>query len=541
MEESQLLSTNTGAQSQTSRPVSKRMMLAGVSAALCAMQTGLGQIKTAKVTGGEVEGVVRDGVTSFKGIPFAAPPVGDLRWRSPQPLRPWTGVRKAEAFAAAPMQDPRFIKTLGGSTNVSEDCLYLNVWTAAKDTTEKLPVMVWIYGGAFATGSTSIPAYDGTKLAQQGVVLVSIAYRLGPFGFLAHPGLSKEAGGASGCYGIQDQIAALRWIKQNIAQFGGDPSRVTIFGESAGGISVSILAVAPSAKGLFERAISESGGSMAPLKKGDEPGENIPSLRLAEKTGVEFLNRLGVKTIQAARGLSAERIQAAASGFGRFWPVADGQTLPGDAYRLYEAGKFNDTPVLIGSNSDEGAMFVHSALTPAAFEKHVRERYGPGAEAILKAYPHATDAQAFKSAKDLFRDSAFAWQAWTWARLQTRKGRNKAFLYYFDRRTRGSPDGATHAAEVVFVFRNLFGSSLLRPEDIALSDLVSSYWVNFAKSGDPNSPGLPAWPPFDDQNMNVMWFNKDPGVQRMPNLEKLEALDSYYAWRRQQAATRARP
>lgn len=517
-----------------------RGLLAAFAVALCAVRPAFAQIQTAKVAGGELQGVVADGVASFKGIPFAAPPVGDLRWKAPQPVKPWTGVRKAGAFGPGPMQDTRMIAMMGGSTEVSEDCLYLNVWTAAKSADEKRPVMVWIYGGAFMGGMTGIPLYDGTKLAQKGVVLVSIGYRVGPFGFLAHPELSQESGKGSGCYGIQDQVAGLRWVKDNIAQFAGDPSCVTIFGESAGGISVSMLTAVPAAKGLFQRAISQSGGSMAPVKYGNEAGQNVPSLKTAEEMGKKFLSKLGAADIKAARALGAEAIQEAARGMGLFWPVADGQTLPGDQYELYEAGKFSDTPILIGTNSDEGAMFVRPGATPESFEKQIRDRYGPAAQAILKAYPHSTDAEAFKSSKDIFRETAFAWHTWAWAGLQARKGKNKAFVYYFDHRTRMSPDGANHGAEISYVFRNLGGwGGPPRPADNAMSDLMSSYWINFAKSGDPNGPGLPAWPAFTEKKMETMFFDKAPGARPIPNLQKLKAFDGYYAWRREQARKQA--
>jgi para-nitrobenzyl esterase len=406
-----------------------RIVLGALVVGLCFTQQALSQIATAKVTGGEVAGVVKDGIASFKDVPFAAPPVGDLRWKAPQPLEPWKGVRKADTFGPAPIQDARLALMFGGKSEFSEDCLYLNVWTPAKDPSERLPVMVWIYGGAFVMGMTSIPVYDGTKLAEKGVVLVSVAYRVGPLGFLAHPELSAEGGGGSGCYGIQDQVAALQWVKNNIAQFGGDPSRVTIFGESAGGMSVSMLATVPAVKDLFQRAISQSGGSMAPVKHGNEAGLSVPSLQMAEETGKRFLSNLGANDIKTARKLSAAELQKGVSGFGMFWPVADGKTLPGDQYELYEAGKFNDTPILVGTNSDEGAMFVGPGVTAEAFGKRIRDSYGPAAEKILAAYPHATDAEAFRSSKDIFRESAFAWHTWAWANQQVRKGKNKAFVY----------------------------------------------------------------------------------------------------------------
>jgi para-nitrobenzyl esterase len=515
------------------------------------------QIQTVKVTGGEVRGVVDDGIASFKGIPFAAPPVGELRWRAPQPVKPWQGIRLADTFAPGPMQPVVVAIAMGGGASLSEDCLYLNVWTPAKSADERLPVMVWIYGGGFFSGLTSIPLFDGTRLAQKGVVLVSIAYRVGPFGFLAHPELSRESGKGSGCYGLQDQVAGLRWVKDNIARFGGDPARVAIFGESAGGESVSMLTTVPAARGLFQRAISQSGGSMAPVKRDAAVEVSVLSRPLAEATGEKFLRRLGVDSIKAARALSANDIQKVVSaaefqnamgeltskeavtstGMFTFWPVVDGETLVGDGFELYEAGKFNDTPVLIGWNSDEGAGFVRKRPTPETFEAQVRSNAGPVAEAILKAYPHATVAEAFKASKDILRDGAFAWHTWTWARLQTRKGKNKAFVYYFDQPTPSSPDGSSHAAELGCVFRHPKGwTGNPAPENAQqLSDLMSSYWVNFARSGDPNSPGLPAWPAFTENDMMVMIFDKNPSARPMPHLEKLKAIDAYYAWRRQQA------
>ena len=499
-------------------------------------------IPTATVTGGDVQGVVAGNVASFKGIPFASPPVGELRWKAPQPVKPWSGVKKADAFAPGCVQDTRLATMMGGPQNFSEDCLYLNIWTGAKSKTEKLPVMVWIYGGGFALGATSPPLYDGTKLAQKGVVMVSIAYRVGPFGFLAHPELSRETGKGSGVYGIQDMLAALRWVKENIAQFGGDTSRVTIFGESAGGIAVSMLAASPAAKGLFHRAISESGGSFAPVRTGNEVGQMVPALKLAEGAGKTFLEGLGAKDLNAARSLTAEQIQKAAGGdLGRFWPVADGNVLPGDQYEVYQAGRFNDTPVLIGTNSDEGALFVRTAVTPAAFEQQIRAGYGPHADAILKAYPHATDKEALKATKDMFRESAFSWPTWAWARLQSQKGKGKAYVYYFDRRTPATLEGANHGEEMSFVFGNPSPfSGAQQPGDEDLAGLMQNYWVNFAKSGDPNGPGLPAWPVFTEAEQKTMFFDKSSSARTIPNLDKLKAHDGYYTWRREEARQKSK-
>ena len=498
-------------------------------------------IPTAHVTGGTVEGVVADGVSVFKGIPFAAPPTGRNRWRAPQPVEPWSGVKTADRYAAGCMQDPQMMQFIGSDAGVSEDCLYLDIWTPAKTASEKLPVMVWIYGGGFAAGATSSPTYAGKELAKLGVVQVNVAYRVGVFGFLAHPELSAESGQGSGNYGLLDQIAGLEWVKRNIAAFGGDPANVTIFGESAGGISVSMLAASPAAKGLFERAISESGGSFAPPRTGapGAAGENVPTLAVAEAAGKAFLDKLGVATIAEARALPAEDVQKAqGAGLGTgFWPVADGHVLLGDLYVLYSRGRFNDTPVLIGTNSDEGALFVRSGTTATAFEQMVRAGYGERADTILAAYPHATDAEASKAAQDLMRDSLFAWPTWAWARLQSEHGHNKAFVYYFDHRTPQSPNGATHAAELGYVFRTLDArGGQPRPEDTATSELMSRYWTNFAKTGDPNGPGLPQWPAFDDKDQRVMVFDGTSGAQPIPNLKKLEAMDAYFAWRRENAA-----
>jgi para-nitrobenzyl esterase len=490
----------------------------------------LSQIQTVQVTGGEIQGVVKNGVASFKGIPFAAPPIGGLRWKAPQPVKPWSGVRKADDFGPAPMQNRAASLIMGGWSRVSEDCLYLNVWTPATNADEKLPVMVWFYGGGFMIGMTSLPVYDGTKLAQKGVVLVSVAYRVGPFGFLAHPELSRESGKGSGNYGLQDQVAGLRWVRDNIARFGGDPSRVTIFGESAGGASVSLLTVVPSASGLFHRAIAESGSVMAPA--------SLVPLSSREQAGQKFLTQLGATNLTSARALSAEEIQKAIKGIslGQFGPVPDGDFLPGQPYELFEASKFNDTPILIGSNSDEGAWFVELAFpgaTPEGFEKKVRDFFGPAADDILQAYPHSTPAETHKSSKELLRDWAMGWPTCAWAKLQARKAHHPAYVYYFDHRNSTSPDGAIHGAEIAYVFRNLtawIGAPLPPlPEDVALSELMSSCWVNFARTGDPNGPGLPAWLAFDEKEMKAMVFDNAPSARPLPNLEKLKVFDSYYA------------
>jgi len=523
-------------------------MLSIAAAAILAATVAHAQIREVDVTGGKVAGVSAGGTTVFKGIPFAAAPVGERRWKAPQPVAPWTGVRDGSKFGAACVQDPMFPRLFAGPTELSEDCLYLNVWTPAKSAGDKLPVMVWIYGGGFVGGQTSAPIYDGAKLAAKGVILVSVAYRLGAFGFLAHPELSRESGKGSGNFGLQDQIAGLQWVKANIAKFGGDPGRVTIFGESAGGISVSMLTASPAANGLFQRAISESGGSFGGPRRGNEGGLNVPPLKVAEANGQKFLEKLGVNNIAAGRAVGVDKIMAAQgaglSAAAAFWPVFDGDVLPGDQYELYQAKQFNDTPVLIGTNSDEGGLFIPGKVPPAAFEQTVRSGFGKSAESVLAAYPHATEAESSAAARNLMRESTFAWHTWAWAMLQSEKGKGKAFVYYYDHRTPQQPNGAGHGSEIAYVFRtlgapgtNLGGPDVpTRPEDIKMSELMSSYWTNFAKTGNPNGPGLPLWPEFSAKDQRVMFFDDtQPGARPVPNAEQLEALDGYYAWRRSEA------
>jgi para-nitrobenzyl esterase len=490
---------------------------------------------TVDVTGGAIEGVEEEGILIYKGVPFAAPPVGDLRWKAPEPVEPWTGVKKADAFAPGCMQAAN---AMGNTAPVSEDCLYLNVWTPAKAEGENLPVIYWIHGGGFSGGSTSTPMYDGTGFAKKGVVLVSVAYRLGPFGFMAHPELSRESGKGSGTYGLADMILGLEWVKENITRFGGDPSNVTIFGHSAGGAAVSLLAASPVAKGLFKGVICMSGGTFGPLVTSDQTGAGmrIPALEKAESMGEEFLTQLGAADIQAARALNAEEIQNGLTGGGgmRFQPAADGYIVPGDLYSLYQSGHFNDTPVLLGNTSEEGAsMGGIRDVTPDAFEQQVRSQYGSHADAILSAYPHATDAEASMSSREL-RQSTSAWNTWTWARLQTRNGTGKAFEYIFDYHPDNPDVGSGHGSDVPYAFQTLGGGRQggPSPEALELSGMINSYWINFAKSGDPNGPDLPEWPAFAENDQEVMVFDAAPSARPVPNLDKLKVYDAYMAWRR---------
>ena len=484
------------------------------------------------VTGGTVAGVRTNELTVFKGIPFAAPPVGPLRWRSPQPVVPWTGVRPAEEFGPSPQQNPFVALMLGVPQKFSEDCLYLNVWTPATNRTAKLPVMVWIYGGAFSSGSTAVPLYDGAKLATRGVVVVSVAYRVGVFGFLAHPELTRA--GEKGNFGLRDQIAGLEWVRANIAGFGGDPAQITIFGESAGGESVSLLVNCPRAKGLFHRAIAESGALFAPPKRAAEAGHLSPTLALAELAGAKLFADLGATNLAAARALStAQVMRAAFTG----WPCVEDELLPADPHGHFQAGRANETPILVGFNSDDGAMFVPGGRRESDFVDYVRNGFGDQAETVLGLYPHAGRDEAGRSAKDLVRDLIFAWPAWCWAGLQAERNHHPAYVYYFDYPSRNRTGGAGHAAELAYVFGHVGHPNPVQAE---LSRLMGGYWVNFAKTGDPNGPGLPPWHPFRAAAPAVLHFTDQTAMAPAPNQPQMRALDAYFAWRRQTAATGAR-
>lgn len=484
-----------------------------------------------KTQNGLVQGTIEDGLAVYKGIPFAAPPTGDLRWKAPQPVKNWEGIKQTTAFAPAPFQ--------GGNTasGKSEDCLYLNIWSLAKSAKEKVPVLVWIYGGGFSFGSTSDPVYSGEKLAKKGVILVSIAYRVGQLGFLAHPQLSAEnSNKVSGNYGLLDMIAGLQWIQKNIAAFGGDPNKVTIFGESAGGIAVSQLCASPLAKGLFHGAISQSGGSFGPARIVTYPGENMKTLKMAEADGLEFAKKAGVNSIAELRKIEADKLPM---GFGMpgGWPIVDGYVIPGDQHLLYEAGKYNDVPVLIGYNSDEGLSFAREK-TPEEFANNVKKRYGKFADDLLKAYPTEGNTVP-KTARDLTRDAAFGWQTWAWATLQAKTGKSKVFYYYFDQHPdypKDSPQyghGSPHGQDVAFVFMHLDASNPKTSKtDLEISEAMGTYWTNFAKYGTPNGKGILEWPAFNEKKPSVMYFQQTPKVGPVPGIESLKVLNSYFKWRR---------
>jgi para-nitrobenzyl esterase len=444
-----------------------------------------------RVDGGQVAGTTADGVRIFKGIPFAAPPVGDLRWKPPQPVVAWSGVKAADTFSPECVQVPYPAGSAYAMAPVptSEDCLYLNVWTTAK-AGDKRPVMVWIHGGAWTRGSGSMGVYDGANLAKKGVVLVTVNYRLGPLGFLAHPELTAESPQrASGNYGILDHVAALQWVQRNIAAFGGDQASVTIFGESAGSWSVNTLQATPLARGLFHRAIGESGSVF---------GRNA-TLADAEKGGVAFAKALGAESLAALRAVPAEKLVALPSF--RTDVTVDGWVLRDQVRNIFEEKKHNDVPVLIGSNADELTTLSNPAIFPKTMDgfTRLRDAQFPGmAGEVDAAYPVKSEADITGALLAVGRDQAFTLGMRTWARMVSAGGR-KAFLYQFTHVPPGpNPKwGAYHGSEIIYAFNNIGGRPWAQELDTRLADRMSSYWVNFARTGDPNGKGMPAWPAYD--------------------------------------------
>ncbi len=460
--------------------------------------------KPIPVTGGLVSGTLgNDGsIRIYRGIPFAAPPVGNLRWKAPQAVVPWSGVRKCDAFGASPVQGvpnpfgPWSAEFLIPKEPISEDCLYLNVWSGAKTAKEKrpqdrLPVLVWIYGGGFGSGGAGCAIYDGEATAKKGVIFVSINYRVGPFGFLAHPELTSESGkGASGNYGLMDQIEGLKWVKQNIAAFGGDPNNVTIAGQSAGSMSVNCLVASPVAKGLFNKAIAESGASFANPQ---------PTLQQAEESGMKTMQTLGASSLAEMRAISAEQILKKAQS-GMRGPITDGYVLPKSVAQIFAAREQNDVTLLTGWNEDEG-MASGPPKNAEAYRKQMEQQYGEKAPELLKHYPGTTDAEAANSQMRMSRDMIFGAQNYAWANIQSNQGK-KVYVYRFTRKIPATGDyakyGAFHTGEVAYAYDNLkvIDRQLrpLEPADDELARIMSAYWANFIKTGNPNGSGLPNWP-----------------------------------------------
>jgi para-nitrobenzyl esterase len=500
--------------------------------------------KTVKIDTGTLKGIpgVNPAVTAFMGIPYAAPPVGDLRWKPPQAPVKWTGALNADHFGPSCVQAIRdaaaggkaFSDEFRVKNETGEDCLFLNVWTPAKSATDRLPVMVWIHGGGFQSGSVAVPMYNGEGLAGKGVVVVSLNYRLGIFGFLAHPDLDRESPhGVSGNYGTLDQIAALQWVARNIAAFGGDRKRVTIFGQSAGGGSVQFLSLSPLARGLFQRAVSENGT----LFSGDPfLQERSPiayrKLAQAESDDQNYLRKAGVESLPQLRAMSAAQITALPRvpfppAF--FSPIVDRWVLPEGFAETYTKGKQIDVPFIAGWTS---SYYPELKITLAQYRKWAEARFGAMAAEYLALYPVSTDEEAAQTVEQGARDS-YRTSLFLWAEARQINGPFKTYLYYFNHALPGSGRekfGAGAGAEIPYVLDSLAKSD--RPfvkEDHAIADMMSSYWANFGANGDPNGKGLPAWPAFNPKNKVVMQLGNDNGPIPPASDARFEFFKRYFA------------
>ncbi|MGH6877298.1 MAG: carboxylesterase/lipase family protein [Rhizomicrobium sp.] len=503
--------------------------LAGVLLLLASLPAQASAVRT---DAGLVQGVRTDGLNVYEGIPFAAPPTGALRWRKPQPAHAWSGVRKTDRFAPACMQTG--VSMPGESPPVtSEDCLYLNIWAPLHSADTRLPVMVWIYGGGFFNGSASMPLYWGDRLARKGAIVITFGYRVGPFGFLAHPELTRDSPHhSSGNYGLMDQIAALRWVQRNIAAFGGDSRRVAIFGQSAGAASVSILMASPLAKGLFSRAMAESGGMFEPLKL-------APNYLLAnaERDGEAYAASVGAKDLAALRRLPAASLLRGKAGEISH-PVIEPYVLPLSPYEAFVTGRENDVPILVGSNEDEARSLIPDLdkVKSSTFAADIAKRWGALPPLLIAAYRHATDEEARRARLDFERDLRFGWDDWAWARLEAMKGHSAVYYYHF---THSPPFpkgsiyegwGPSHYAELWYVFDHLNQEPWAWSEgDRKLADAMSSYWVTFAKSGNPNGAGLPDWPAFTTSKPRVLYLDEPMHTGGVADLSTLKVFDATYA------------
>jgi len=476
------------------------------------------QVKTAD---GILEGNDESGIYSFKGIPFAAPPVGKFRWKEPQPVEKWTGVKKADKFGPRAMQRPVFGDMNFRSNGMSEDCLYLNVWTPAKSLDEKLPVLVYFYGGGLIAGDGSEPRYDGESMARRGIVAITVNYRLNIFGFFSHPELSNESpNGASGNYGLLDQYAALKWVQQNIAAFGGDPNKVTIAGESAGSFSVSAQMASPLSKGLFRAAIGESGALL-----GNRP---LPSLREAEQKGKVFATAIGQESLTSLRAIPAEQLlEFTAKPEANFAVNIDGYFFKENPIAIFKRGEQSKVPLLIGWNSEEmnyRALFGEAKPTLVNFNKLVEERFGEQAKELLQVYKPKSEVDVKQVATDFAGDQFIAYGTWRWADLHSQTGDSPIYRYLYTKprpamraemgnavaglaggiikgdkaKKQETPQvkGAVHSAEIEYALGNLSTNRVYdwQPEDYKVSTVMQAYFENFIKSTNPNGLGVPNWP-----------------------------------------------
>lgn len=504
------------------------LMIAGFSA----MGQAQPRVKTAN---GTLEGVTEaSGIRAFKGIPFAAPPVGNLRWKEPQPVKNWTGVRKADKFGGQAIQPFIWADMLFRSSGKSEDCLYLNVWTPAKSATEKLPVLVYFYGGGLRAGDGSEYRYDGEALAKKGIITLTVNYRLGVFGFLAHPELTKEsAHKASGNYGLMDQHAAMVWVKKNIAAFGGDPDKVTIAGESAGSMSVCAQMASPLSKGLFRGAIGESGSMLGNLS---------PSpLKEVEERGSQFAAKIGANSLADLRKIPAEKLMELATPYG-FPTAVDGYFLPETPQQIFATGRQMDIPLLAGWTTAE--VNYHSLLDKQAptldnYNTAVKKLYGDRAGEILKAYAPATEADVEQVATDLASDRFIAYSTWKFIDLHSKTNGHPVYRYLFAQKRPVPADaptttdkylGATHASDIEYALGNLPHIKAFNwtADDYKASETMQNYFVNFVKNGNPNGDGLPKWFGLQSSIPKVMVIDANSHSEGEKNLKRYVLMDTFY-------------
>ena len=485
------------------------LLAASAMVAVCAV--GADDALTVKTNAGKAHGkAINDGkVHAWLGLPYAAAPVGDLRWKAPQPAARFSGERDATKYASHCAQNHVFDDMVFQDSGASEDCLYLNVYApASAGESSKLPVMFWIHGGGFSGGGSDEPRHNGDFLPLKGVVLVTINYRLGVFGFLATEDLAKEAGGSAGNYGLQDMVAALRWVKANIGQFGGDPGNVTIFGESAGSFAVSTLMASPMAQGLFQKAIGESGGAVA--------GSTLAydSLAMREAKDAKWVSTLNVKSLAELRALPTQTILDAAKKPGAgFPPDIDGKVLTEAVGDTYASGKQAHIPLIAGWNSDEGSFMAMRPVTAAQWKERAQKMFKDRAGEFLKLYPADTDAEAVRAAIDFGSDQFIAYGTWAWLEAQRKTGNAPVYRYHFELAATPSKyhpgTYAFHSDDIEYVFGTLDTRPGWdpRPEDRMLSEKVMTYWTNFAKTGDPNGGNLVKWPKYNDESHPLIHLN----------------------------------
>lgn len=524
-----------------------------LATALAASASAQDRVKT---DSGIVEAVTekKSGVRIFKGIPFAAPPVGDLRWKPPQPVKDWKDARKADQFGPRCMQRPIFGDMGFRSNGMSEDCLYLNVWTPAKSSKERLPVLVYFYGGGFVAGDGSEARYEGESMARKGIVALTVNYRLGVFGFLAHPELTKESPRhASGNYGLLDQNAALRWVQQNIAAFGGDPKKVTIAGESAGSVSVSAQMASPLSKDLIAGAIGESGSIIGALSA-------VP-LAEAEQSGVKFAASVAANSLAALRAMPAEQLLEATAKPGTPFPAptVDGYLFPKPPVEIYAAGEQARVPLLVGSNSEEIGYFGiigREKPTLENYRKALERLYRDKAEEVFKLYTASTENEVMDAAQDLASDRFISYSTWKWLELATKTGGKPTYYYLYARprpamraemgdasaglaggvvrgsqapaNARPKSRGAVHSAEIEYAMGNLDSNKVYAwtPDDYKVSKVMQEYFANFIKTGNPNGPGLPNWPTFDTGQRQTI--DAETRAEREKVRARYEFLDRFY-------------